>query len=140
MDYYHKKFQSYFHDTVHVDSTPFLEPVVKHLPPGGEVWDVGCGSGRDLLWLKQRGFKVVGLERSQGLTRLAAAHSGCQVIQGDFNTFDFSQVSVDAPFDRCSCSCFLAGTTPSFDNNYSWSETRRHTLPFLETGEWYSGG
>ena len=96
MDYYHKKFQSYFHDTVHVDSTPFLEPVVKHLPPRGEVWDVGCGSGRDLLWLKQRGFNAVGLERSWGLARLAAAHSGCQVIQGDFNTFDFSQVSVDA--------------------------------------------
>ncbi len=96
MDYYHKKFQSYFDDTVHVDSTPFLDPVVKYLPPGGEVWDVGCGSGRDLLWLKQRGFKAVGLERSQGLARLAAAHSGCQVIQGDFNTFDFSGLAVDA--------------------------------------------
>ncbi|MFK5952884.1 MAG: methyltransferase domain-containing protein, partial [Desulfobacterium sp.] len=96
MDYYHKKFQSYFHDTVHVDPTLFLEPVVKYLPPRGEVWDVGCGSGRDLLWLKQRGFKAVGLERSRGLARLAAAHSGCQVIQGDFNTFEFFQVSVDA--------------------------------------------
>jgi SAM-dependent methyltransferase len=96
MDYYHREFQSYFHSTVHVDSTPFLEPVVKYLPPGGEVWDVGCGSGRDLLWLKQRGFKAVGLERSRGLARLAAEHSGCQVIQGDFNTFDFSRMAVDA--------------------------------------------
>jgi len=96
MDYYHKKFQSYFNDTVHLDPTPFLAPVVKYLPPGGEIWDVGCGSGRDLLWLKQQCFKGVGLERSRGLARLAAAYSGCQVIQGDFNTFDFSQVSVDA--------------------------------------------
>ena len=96
MDYYHREFQSYFHSTVHVDSTLFLEPVVKYLPPGGEVWDVGCGSGRDLLWLKLRGFKAVGLERSQGLARLAAKHSGCQVIQGDFNTFDFSRLAVDA--------------------------------------------
>jgi len=96
MDYYHRAFQSYFNDTAHVDSTPFLDPVVKHLPLRGEVWDVGCGSGRDLLWLKQRGFNAVGLERSQGLVRLAAAHSGCQVIQGDFNTFDFSRIAVDA--------------------------------------------
>lgn len=96
MDYYHREFQSYFNDTAHVDSTLFLDPVVKHIPPGGEVWDVGCGSGRDLLWLKQRGFKAVGLDRSRGLARLAAAHSGCQVIQGDFNTFDFSRLAVDA--------------------------------------------
>jgi len=96
MDYYHKCFQSYFKDTVHLDPTPFLAPVVKYLPPGGEVWDVGCGSGRDLLWLKQKGFKAVGFERSQGLVRLAGAYSGCPVIQGDFNTFDFSQVSVEA--------------------------------------------
>ncbi|SMC55053.1 Methyltransferase domain-containing protein [Desulfocicer vacuolatum DSM 3385] len=98
MDYYHKEFQSYFNATVHVDPAPFLLPVITHLPVGGEVWDVGCGSGRDLLWLKQKGFKAVGLERSQGLASLAAKYSGCRVIQGDFNTFDFSRLAVDAIF------------------------------------------
>ncbi len=98
MDYYHRAYERYFHDTVHVDPSPYLDPVVPHLVPGGEVWDVGCGSGRDLKWLKERGFNAVGMERSRGLARLAEAHSGCRVILGDFNTFTFSRVAVDGIF------------------------------------------
>ncbi len=57
---------------------------------------MGCGSGRDLLWLKERGFKVMGFERSEGLAELARKNSGCEVIEGDFETFDFSPLSFDA--------------------------------------------
>jgi len=96
MDYYHREYEAYFKGTVHVDPSPFLEPVVEHLLPGAEVWDVGCGSGRDLLWLKHRGFNAVGMERSRGLARMAGQHSGCRVILGDFTTFNFSRVAVDA--------------------------------------------
>jgi len=32
--------------------------------------ELGCGSGRDLLWLKNRGFHVIGFERSPGLAEL----------------------------------------------------------------------
>ncbi len=96
MDYYHREYEAYFKGTVHVDPSPFLDPVVAHLVPGAEVWDVGCGGGRDLLWLKQRGFNPVGLERSRGLARMAGQHAGCRVIVGDFTTFDFSRVAVDA--------------------------------------------
>ncbi|GAB6143157.1 class I SAM-dependent methyltransferase [Desulfocicer niacini] len=95
MDYYHREYEAYFKATVHVDPSPFLGPVVEYLAPGAEVWDVGCGAGRDLLWLKQRGFNAVGLERSRGLVRMAGQHSGCRIIKGDFTTFDFSRVAVD---------------------------------------------
>ena len=98
VDYYDRAYERYFHDTVHVDPSPYLNPVVPYLVPGGEVWDVGCGSGRDLKWLKLRGFNPVGMERSRGLARLAEAHSGCRVILGDFTTFAFSRVAVDGIF------------------------------------------
>jgi SAM-dependent methyltransferase len=58
--------------------------------------DVGCGSGRDLLWLKQRGFRVIGFERSPGLAELARENSGCEIIKGDFESYDFSKYQVDA--------------------------------------------
>ena len=58
--------------------------------------DVACGSGRDLLWFKERGYMVVGFEKSKGLAELAKENVGCEVIEGDFETYDFSGLSVDA--------------------------------------------
>lgn len=33
---------------------------------GGRVLDVGCGAGRFMLWLRSRGFDVVGIDNSPG--------------------------------------------------------------------------
>ena len=58
--------------------------------------DVGCGSGRDLCWLKQRGFRVMGFERSKDLAALARKYAECQIMEGDFEIYDFSKLNVDA--------------------------------------------
>jgi len=39
---------------------------------------VGCGSGRDLLWMKKQDFDVIGFERSPGLAELARENAGCE--------------------------------------------------------------
>ena len=49
-----------------------------------------------MLWLKQRGFEPTGLERSASLAKLARSHTGCPVIEGDLETFDFSMGSWNA--------------------------------------------
>ena len=95
-DYYQTHFHNYFNRTVSVDSAVFLKPFTKMLRPGASVLDIGCGSGRDLLWLKQQGFMAAGFERSAGLAALARRHSGCDIIEGDFELFDFSKFSFDA--------------------------------------------
>jgi SAM-dependent methyltransferase len=95
-DYYQSHFLEYHEQTFAVDPTTFLEPLVKRLKSGAEILDVGCGSGRDLLWLKNRGFKVIGLEKSAGLAGLARQHTGCEVIEADFESFEFSEYQVDA--------------------------------------------
>jgi SAM-dependent methyltransferase len=71
-------------------------PLVEHLTPGSKVLDAGCGSGRDMLWLTERGFNCTGLERSPELAALAREHSGLPVIEADFETFDFSRMNMDA--------------------------------------------
>ena len=95
-DYYHNNYKEYHEKTFSIDPSSFLEPFVKRLAPGASVLDVGCGSGRDLLWLKRRGFDVTGFERSPGLAALARENSGCKVIEGDFERFDFSSLSFNA--------------------------------------------
>ena len=95
-DYYHRHYRAYFRRTVDVDPASFLQPLADRLAPGARILDVGCGSGRDLQWLRQRGFQPTGLERSPGLARLAQTHSGCPVLVEDFDQFDFSTASYDA--------------------------------------------
>jgi len=81
--YYETEAQAFFDATVQIDPTPFLTPLADALTLGARVLDIGCGSGRDLLWLKNRGFAPYGLEPSPALAILAENHSGCPVATGD---------------------------------------------------------
>ena len=95
-DYYRNKYKSYHEKTFTIDPSDFLEPFTENLTAGDLVLDVGCGSGRDLLWMKKKGFDVIGFDRSPALVKLARENVGCKVIEGDFETYDFSVISADA--------------------------------------------
>jgi len=95
-DYYCRHFRAYRDETVAIDPEPFLGTFARQLSPGDHVLDVGCGSGRDLLWLQEKGLAVTGFERSPGLARLAREHALCSVIEGDFTSHDFAPLAVDA--------------------------------------------
>lgn len=95
-DFYQKNYQAYHEKTFSIDPSSFLKPLARRLPAEAFILDVGCGSGRDLLWMKKQGFDVIGFERSPGLAELARDNAGCEVIEGDFETYDFSSILVDA--------------------------------------------
>jgi SAM-dependent methyltransferase len=95
-DFYEVKYQEYFDSTYSIDPSTFLSMVVNRLAKGSRIFDIGCGSGRDLLWLKMRGYEATGLERSLGLAELARFHSGCPVFVGDFTVYEFSSFQFDA--------------------------------------------
>lgn len=95
-DFYQKHYKAYHEKTFSIDPSSFLEPLVKKLPGEAFILDVGCGSGRDLLWMKKQGFEAIGFERSPSLAQLARENTGCEVIDGDFETYDFSLFLVDA--------------------------------------------
>lgn len=95
-DYYQVNSQSYFQETFGADPTAILRPLADLLTPSSTVLDVGCGSGRDLCWLKKKGFRPTGLERAPQLASLARQASGCKVICADFRLHDFSEHSFNA--------------------------------------------
>jgi SAM-dependent methyltransferase len=95
-DYYETNAAEYNASTVRIDPSSFLEPLARRLTPGATILDIGCGSGRDMHWFRERGFCPTGLERSPTLAAMARSHSGCAVIEGDFETYDFSGLFVDA--------------------------------------------
>ena len=95
-DYYSNHYKQYHDKTFYVDSAGYLLPFAENLETGAHVLDIGCGSGRDLLWLSKKGFRATGFEGSSGLAALARQNTGCKVIEGDFETFDFSTLQAEA--------------------------------------------
>ena len=95
-EYYATHYQSYHAETFNIDPQPFLGPFARRLRPGSRILDIGCGSGRDLLWLKRQGFRVLGFERAPGLAALARRQTECDVVCGDFARFDFTSLAMDA--------------------------------------------
>jgi SAM-dependent methyltransferase len=62
------------------------------LPSGALVADVGCGPGRDLVLLRQHGFRAVGLDLSEAMLR-AGGHSG--VAQADMRALPLRDGCLD---------------------------------------------
>jgi SAM-dependent methyltransferase len=95
-DFYQNHAKDYFKQTFQVDPASFLMPLNTYLPLEAKVLDIGCGSGRDMLWLQHQGHHCMGLERSLALAALAGKHTGLPVFEADFESFDFRQLKMDA--------------------------------------------
>jgi len=95
-NYYQKNYKVYHEKTFSIDPSSFLDPLARRLPAEAFILDVGCGSGRDLLWMKKQGFDVIGFERSPDFAELARDNAGCEVIEGDFETYNFDSILADA--------------------------------------------
>ena len=64
--------------------------------PKGTVLDVGCGQGRDALFLAELGYEVTGIDASQlGISQMLAAAKTRQLkltgIVADFFSYEFNQ-------------------------------------------------
>ena len=86
-DYYERYGNAYFEETVNLSMEDILEEFAEYLPENAEVLDLGCGSGRDTLWLEEAGFGVTML-----MCRLAEIHTAHEVLHMTFDEMDFQEV------------------------------------------------
>lgn len=91
-DYYHRRYQL----------TPTHSEVVeaaKIIPPG-RVLDLGCGNGRNVLYLQQKGFTVEGWDRSsESLTNLQQIIVAEQLEGIRLRQCDLNQVTIEQQYD-----------------------------------------
>jgi SAM-dependent methyltransferase len=66
--------------------------------PPFTLLDLGCGPGRDLKALADRGHLAIGLDGAARFTAMARAHSGCEVWQQDFLELDLPNAQFDGIF------------------------------------------
>ncbi len=78
---------------VHLDQA--LDSFASRLRPRGQVLDLGCGPGRDIALLRQRGYQVIGLDRSQGMLRQAQQRVGGALIGADMRYLPLADLSLD---------------------------------------------
>jgi SAM-dependent methyltransferase len=67
-----------------------------------DILDLGCGPGRDLLDLKARGHRPVGLDGAVRFVEMARAHAGCEVWHQDFLALDLPEARFDGIFANAS--------------------------------------
>ncbi len=119
------------YEKLRYDQLPWFEPgpslSVKlavaegFLRKGGDVLDVGCGAGSNVLFLAKRGFRAHGIDLSPGAvtaarTRAAQSRLRADIQEGDALALSFADASLDGVVDH---GCF-------------------HTLPLSRRGDYAS--
>lgn len=85
--YYH-----YVDFKVAQSEVPFIEAALS-LEPGSTILDLGCGNGRHAILLAQKGYRVMGIDYSEGSLQIArkeARRQGLEIAfrQQDMRTLD----------------------------------------------------
>jgi SAM-dependent methyltransferase len=89
IQYYDENAAKYAQSTLHVKISETLKDFSKSLPKSAKVLDVGCGSGRDSLYLKSQGFDVVAIDASAELAKFASEQIGQEVWVKNVLDLDF---------------------------------------------------
>lgn len=86
--YYEKHAEQFFQETVGVDMGPLYERFLAYVPVGAVILDAGCGSGRDALGFKKRGYPVHAFDASEALALKASELLDQPVARQSFEQFD----------------------------------------------------
>ena len=92
VDYYNKYANVYFENTVNLDMMPTLDKFLAYVKPGGNVLDLGCGSGRDAKIMMERELEVTLLDASKEMCALADIYTGLEPLCMDMREMDFDEV------------------------------------------------
>lgn len=87
LDYYNEKAEDFIKGTVDVELTGLQEEFLDYIVHGGTILDLGCGSGRDSKMFLNKGFKVIAVDGSKDICKLASVYIGQDVINADFTEY-----------------------------------------------------
>lgn len=90
IDYYNNHASQFIENTLNVDMESLYQPFCDELPSQASILDLGCGSGRDTLAFRNKGYRVEAMDYSEALVEQATALTGLQVSHTSF--YDLTEV------------------------------------------------
>lgn len=90
IDYYNTQADQFIETTFNVDMESLYRPFLENLPKKAFILDLGCGSGRDALAFKNKGYQVDAIDYSEKLVRKATELTGIKVRHQSF--YDLSDI------------------------------------------------
>ena len=97
MDYLYKKFAKYYDlcysEKNYDKETKFLQFLIKkNKIKGKKILEVGCGTGGHALFLKKKGFEIIGVDLNQEMLDVAKTKTNkIKFYQGDMRTFKLKE-------------------------------------------------
>lgn len=76
LEYYNRNARAFAQDTVTAGMDAVHQQFLKWIPEGGSILDLGCGSGRDSKAFLDAGYKVVMVDGSEALCKIAGELTG----------------------------------------------------------------
>ena len=92
IDYYDLYAVPYYEETVDFSMEEQLKRFVELLPESADVLDLGCGSGRDTVFLEEEGCVVTAMDGSEKMCELASIHTGKEVLHLRAEDMEFDDV------------------------------------------------
>ena len=90
LNYYNTNSEEYFNSTKSINMTHLYKDFLNFIPPNGAILDLGCGSGRDSLYFKNKGYKITSVDGSKELANLAESLLTEKVIVSNFEDLDLN--------------------------------------------------
>ena len=76
---------------IDVEFSDLQNQFMEMLPAGGTILDLGCGSGRDSKTYKNAGFKVIAVDGSEALCKIAGEYIGQPVLCCKFQDLEIKE-------------------------------------------------
>lgn len=87
--FYDVNAQEYFESTVNINLDELYKSFLKHIPPKGNILDLGCGSGRDSLHFLNKGYNVISIDASEEMVKLSSELTKRKTIFMNIEEIDF---------------------------------------------------
>jgi len=88
-EYYNKNAKAFFENTAKIDMQEIYEEFIKYLNTGDRILDIGCGSGRDVLFFANTGYLPIGIDCSDEMVKLASEFTGQKIIKLDVKELEY---------------------------------------------------
>lgn len=89
LSFYDDNAELYAEGTFKVDIGSIQEEFLSYLKKGDCILDLGCGAGRDSLYFLNQGYRVVAVDGSKELCRIASRITGLEVRNLLFSDLDY---------------------------------------------------